>query len=71
MRVWLELSAAGFYTHPLSQIIDHEVTERELARRLGLSEQQRVLSVFRVRTLGRAGQVAPPCLSAFCGQPIP
>ena len=55
MRVWLALSAAGFYTHPLSQIIDHEVTERELARRLGLSEQQRVLSVFRV---GRSDEPA-------------
>ena len=48
MRVWLELSAAGFYSHPLSQIVDHHVTERELAQRLGLSEDQRVLSVFRV-----------------------
>jgi nitroreductase len=55
MRVWLELSAAGFYTHPLSQIIDHRVTERELAGRLGLSEDQRVLSVFRV---GRSDEPA-------------
>ena len=47
MRVWLALSAAGFYTHPLSEIIDHEVTERELGRRLGLSADHRVLSVFR------------------------
>ncbi|HEX7310891.1 MAG TPA: hypothetical protein VF232_06900 [Gaiellaceae bacterium] len=48
MRVWLELSAAGFYTHPLSQIIDYEVTEREIGRRLDLSKEQRVLSIFRV-----------------------
>jgi len=47
MRVWLALSAAGFYAHPLSQIIDHQVTERELARRLELSADQRVLSMFR------------------------
>jgi nitroreductase len=55
MRVWLELSAAGFYTHPLSQIIDHAVTERELTHILGLSEQQRVLSIFRV---GRSDEPA-------------
>ena len=35
LRVWLALSAAGLYTHPLSQIIDCRETEHELARRLG------------------------------------
>ena len=48
MRVWLELSAAGLYTHPLSQIIDYDVTERKLVTRLGLTERQRILCVFRV-----------------------
>jgi hypothetical protein len=47
MRVWLELSAAGLATHPLSQIIDHPVTEAELAERLGLSPGRRILNVFR------------------------
>jgi hypothetical protein len=55
MRLWLQLSRAGLYTHPLSQVIDHAVTERKLVRRLGLSETQRILSVFRV---GRSKQ--PP-----------
>jgi hypothetical protein len=54
MRVWLQLSRAGVYTHPLSQIIDHALTERRLVRRLGLSETQRILSVFRV------GRSEPP-----------
>jgi hypothetical protein len=54
MRVWLHLSRAGLYTHPLSQIIDWAVTERRLADSIGLSETQRILSVFR------AGRSAPP-----------
>ena len=53
MRVWLELSAAGLYTHPLSQVIDYDVTERELATRLGLVETQRILCVFRAGTSER------------------
>jgi hypothetical protein len=57
LRVWLALSAAGLYTHPLSQIIDCRETEQELARRLGLEPGQRVLSVFR------AGRSAPPARS--------
>jgi hypothetical protein len=48
MRVWLQLSTAGLYTHPLSQIIDYAVTERGLASRLDLRESQRILCVFRV-----------------------
>jgi hypothetical protein len=55
LRVWLQLAADGLYVHPLSQMLDHEVTERDLARRLGLSERQRLLSVFRV---GRSAE--PP-----------
>jgi len=54
LRVWLELSAAGLYTHPLSQIIDYPVTEGQLAGLLGLSQAQRVLCLFRV------GQSTPP-----------
>jgi hypothetical protein len=54
MRVWLHLSAAGLYTHPLSQVIDSAVTERRLADNLGLSDTQRILSVFR------AGRSDPP-----------
>jgi len=52
--VWLELSTACYYTHPLSQIIDCGPTEQELARRLALEPGRRLLSVFR------AGRSAPP-----------
>jgi hypothetical protein len=47
LRVWLELSASGCYTHPLSQIIDCRSTEAELTRHLALEPGRRVLSVFR------------------------
>jgi hypothetical protein len=57
LGVWLALSAAGLYTHPLSQIIDCRETEQELARRLALKPEERVLSVFR------AGRSAPPARS--------
>ena len=30
LRIWLALAAIGCYTHPLSQVIDFEPTEREL-----------------------------------------
>ena len=54
LRVWLELSRAGVFTHPLSQIIDHSATEAELARRIDLPEGRRILCVFR------AGRSEPP-----------
>ncbi len=54
LRVWLALSAAGCYTHPLSQIIDCASTERELSERLALGPSRRLLSVFR------AGRSDPP-----------
>jgi hypothetical protein len=54
LRVWLELSAAGCYTHPLSQIIDCSSTADGLARRLALEPGRRLLSVFR------AGRSEPP-----------
>ncbi len=58
MRIWLALSGLGCFTHPLSQLIDFEPTERELARRLGVETPRRVLSVFR------AGRSAAPARSA-------
>jgi hypothetical protein len=54
LRVWLELSVAGCYTHPLSQIIDCRSTEQGLARHLALEPGRRLLSVFR------AGRSNPP-----------
>jgi nitroreductase len=47
LRVWLALARRGLYTHPLSQILDFEATERDLAERVGASGW-RPLSVFRV-----------------------
>lgn len=58
LRIWLALAAIGCYTHPLSQVIDFEPTERELARRLAVEPPRRLLSVFR------AGRSAPPPWSA-------
>jgi hypothetical protein len=58
LRVWLALSALGCFTHPLSQLIDFEPTERELARRLRIEAPRRVLSVFR------AGHSPAPVRSA-------
>jgi hypothetical protein len=53
LRVWLALAAAGYATHPVSQILDYEVTERALADRLEVRRGHRLLSVFR------AGRSAP------------
>jgi hypothetical protein len=47
LRIWLALSARGLYTHPLSQVIDYPATERELANRLSLGAERRIVSVFR------------------------
>ena len=47
------LGRRGYYTHPLSQILDDPTTERELASRLALGDEARLLSVFRV---GRSAQ---------------
>ena len=47
LRIWLELSSAGCYTHPLSQIIDCPSTAQELTQRLALEPGSRLLSVFR------------------------
>jgi hypothetical protein len=54
LRVWLELSISGCYTHPLSQIIDCSSTADGLAGRLALEPGRRLLSVFR------AGRSEPP-----------
>jgi len=58
LRIWLALAAHGCYTHPLSQVIDFEPTERALALRLAVEPPRRLLSVFR------AGRSAPPPRSA-------
>jgi hypothetical protein len=47
LRVWLSLSSAGCYTHPLSQLIDCGTSSDELGRRLELGPGERLLSVFR------------------------
>jgi hypothetical protein len=52
-RAWLALTDAGYATHPLSQILDCDETERELVRRLDLPAGTRLFSVFR------AGRSAP------------
>ena len=57
LRIWLALSGAGLYTHPLSQLVDCAATERELAARLGVTPERRLLSVFR------AGRSDPPARS--------
>ena len=55
LRIWLALSARGLYTHPLSQVIDYPATERELANRLSLGPERRMLGVFRA---GRSDEPA-------------
>jgi hypothetical protein len=55
LRIWLALSARGLYTHPLSQVIDYPATERELANRLSLGPERRLLGVFRA---GRSDEPA-------------
>jgi hypothetical protein len=47
LRTWLALTAAGYVTHPLSQILDCEETETELGRRLARAPGARLLSIFR------------------------
>ena len=58
LRVWLALAQRGLHTHPLSQILDCAATEQELAARLGVGGEGRLLSVFR------AGRSEPPPRSA-------
>ncbi|MGW6500440.1 hypothetical protein [Nonomuraea angiospora] len=57
MRHWLTLSAHGYATHPLSQIIDCEPTRRTLADRLGVADPRTLLHVARV---GRPASPATP-----------
>ncbi|GAA3715007.1 hypothetical protein GCM10022224_095880 [Nonomuraea antimicrobica] len=57
MRHWLRLSALGYTTHPLSQIIDCAPTRRELAARLGVADPRTLLHVARV---GRPKTAAAP-----------
>ncbi|MGV9309801.1 hypothetical protein ACWENQ_37575 [Nonomuraea sp. NPDC004354] len=48
MRQWLVLSALGYATHPLSQIIDCAATRDRLAERLGVADPRTLLHVARV-----------------------
>ncbi len=64
LRVWLELSAAGCYSHPLSQLIDCLSTEQELSRTLALEPGRRLLCVFRA---GRSA--VPPRSHRLVGHP--
>jgi hypothetical protein len=57
MRQWLTLSTLGYTTHPVSQIIDVEITKQRLARLLGVDDPSRLLNVTRV---GRPKTVPPP-----------
>jgi hypothetical protein len=54
LRAWLTLARQGLHTHPLSQILDYEATERELAAQIGAAAEHRLLCVFR------AGRSGPP-----------
>jgi hypothetical protein len=54
LRAWLALARRGLYTHPLSQILDYQATERELSARVGAAAEHRLLCVFR------AGRSEPP-----------
>ncbi|MFC5827476.1 hypothetical protein [Nonomuraea insulae] len=58
MRNWLRLSALGYTTYPLSQIIDWEPTRRVLADRLGVADPRTLLHVARVGRL--TAPAAPP-----------
>ena len=48
LRLWLHLGRHGYYTHPLSQIIDSPTTARLLAERAGMGPEAHIVSVFRV-----------------------
>jgi hypothetical protein len=63
MRAWLALTAAGYATHPLSQILDWEQTELALARRVGPGAGARLLSIFRAgrsQPAPRSHRLVPP-----------
>ncbi|MFD0852610.1 hypothetical protein ACFQ07_10265, partial [Actinomadura adrarensis] len=48
MRQWLTLATLGYTTHPLSQILDAEVTKQRLARLLDVDDPSRLVNVARV-----------------------
>ncbi|MFE3452530.1 hypothetical protein ACFXJ8_26770 [Nonomuraea sp. NPDC059194] len=48
MRQWLALTALGYTTHPLSQIIDCAATRERLAAKLGVADPETLLHVARV-----------------------
>ncbi len=47
MRLWLTLSRAGLYAHPLSQILDCPSTHRQISDRVGRAVQEEVMCLFR------------------------
>ena len=47
-RIWLDLARKGYFTHPLSQIIDCPKTYAMLASRMALKDKDQIFSVFRV-----------------------
>lgn len=56
-KLWLGLAKQGYFTHPLSQIVDCPETYGILCSRIGLKKENRILSVFRV------GRSSPPAYS--------
>ena len=56
-RTWLTLAKEGYFTHPLSQIIDCPKTYTILSSRIALKEKEQIFSVFRV------GHSLPPAYS--------
>jgi hypothetical protein len=48
MRQWLTLSTLGYTAHPLSRLLDAEVTKQRLARLLDLDDPSRLMNITRV-----------------------
>lgn len=47
-RLWLEITAAGFFLAPMSASADHDETREQLARRFSVPADRRIANVFRV-----------------------
>ncbi len=54
-KIWLTLSRQGYFTHPVSQIIDCPQTYALLQGRINIGKTKHILSIFRV---GRSEKVA-------------
>lgn len=63
-RMWLELTALGLSAAPLTILGDDAAAAAEMAKRLDLSDHQRVVTVMRV------GKVDPSALSAPARLPL-